>query len=125
MLPIKIKNLFLLISSIMLVPITAACPVPKLGRKTHNGEERKEATAGRKISFLFSFISLNLVIFCFGIFCFLKIPKNKEEAPNKPVNNGNKEFFRVKFKLRLKTAKPSKPDKKKTKKARIFEFCSL
>jgi hypothetical protein len=57
--PSKIKNSFLFCFRIV-VPITAACPLPIPGRKLQRGAARREDIIGFNLNFGF-------VIFCFGI----------------------------------------------------------
>ena len=41
--PRRIRNFFLFVSPVISEPITAACPVPKAGRKAHRGADKIEA----------------------------------------------------------------------------------
>ena len=116
-LPIKTKNSLFSVD-IIEEPMTAACPLPKLGRKEQRGAERIEARSG---FFNSGFISFSFVIFCSGIFCFLIILVIKDEPPNNPVSNGRRELFKFKFKVEM----PKNPDKRKIINAFVFELFSV
>ena len=98
--------------------MTAACPLPKAGRKEQSGDAIREANKERRIDFFLTFMLLNLDIFCFGIFCFFIMEVMSDEEPNKPVSNGNKGSLI----LRLKAEIPKKPASRKMSIAQSF-FC--
>ncbi len=107
-LPNKIKKDLLSVFSIKSEPITAACDVPKDGRNVHKGADNIDATEIFLICFFVIFISLILVIDCSGISFLFIILIIRDDEPNNPVNNGNKEFLIGK----IKVDKPKKPDRK-------------
>ena len=87
--PNKIRK-FLFEDFIKLVPITAACPDPRPGRKLVKGAVNIEAIKGGKKSFLDIF---GLEMICFFILTFDLMLIINEEAPNKPESNGRKGSF--------------------------------
>ncbi len=73
--------------------------LPKEGRKEHKGVTNNPVNMVFITEDFFIFISLNFMSFCFGSFSFLIIEVSREEEPNKPVSNGNKDSFKLRFKV--------------------------
>ena len=101
MLPRRIKNSFLSKSRVTSLPITAACPLPKPGRKEHKGEAIIEAKMLFAILFFLISKCLSFIILWFGSFCFFEILVIKEEAPNNPVKRGRRGSLIGRFKLAI------------------------
>ena len=122
MLPKRIKNSFLFKSPVTSLPITAACPEPKPGRKLHKGEAIIDAKM--LFTMLFFLISncLNFIILCCGSVCFFEILVIKLDAPNNPVKRGRRGSFKFKF----IEAIPKKPARKNIINAQnAREICAL
>lgn len=119
--PKRNKNSFCSSSPTTSFPINAACEEPKPGRKAVKGLAIIEAKADFAKEDFDSLICFKGKIFCSGIFVFWLILKIKPEAPNKPVNKGNKDSFKFKFKVAI----PKKPDSKKMNNAKNFFFISF
>lgn len=118
--PSKIRNSFLLRSPVTSLPMTAACPDPRPGRKETKGDAIKDASRALFRDFFLIFTCFNLQTFCFGIFCFFIIEVIKEDAPNRPVSKGRMGSFM----LRLKEAIPKNPANRKMSIAQSLDFFS-
>ncbi len=112
--PTRIRKSFLFVFAIAF-PITAACPVPKPGRKLHKGDANKEPIIGRK-SFFF-----DIIIFWGGIFVLFSILKMIVDAPKSPLKSGRSGCERE-FLGKFKTAIPKIPVIAKTMSALNFLF---
>lgn len=119
--PRRIRNCLLFVSPVSVEPITAACDEPREGRIVQSGAENMAASEEFAISFLFIFMSLSFVIFCFGILLFFIMLVIREEEPNKPVSNGKSDCLM----LRLSVEMPRKPARKKMNNAQSLDFSSL
>lgn len=85
------------------------------------GAERIAAIPEFFISIFVIFIFLKGNRNCFGIFCFFIILVINDDAPNKPVSNGKREFLIGRFKV----DKPRNPESMKIIRANVFDFFSL
>lgn len=117
--PRRTRKPFLFVLEIVF-PIIAACPLPRPGRKLHNGEAIIAPKSGRK-SFVFGF-----VIFCFGILVLFFIESMSVEEPKSPVSKGRRGWFRIrdfpKISCGFKIISPRIPVNKKTSRAEDFLF---
>ena len=104
--PSKTRKPFLSVLEIAF-PIIAACPLPKPGRKPHNGEAIKVPSKGLKI-FIFGF-----VIFCFISLVLFFMLKISVELPKSPVSKGKSGSLISIF----KTLQPKNPESNITDKA--------
>ena len=105
--PTKTRKPFLFVFEIMF-PITAACPLPKPGRKLQKGEAKSEPSKG------FFKLILGLVIICKGIGGFDFMLVRIMEEPKSPDNKGRSGWL---TEFMFKIINPKNPVRRKTCKA--------